>query len=496
MAASTMRDQATRGAILIGASQIYRIVTAFVSSVILARLLTPADFGLNAIVASCVGLITLIQDFGLTQATIQRQRLSTAQTSALFWLALGASLMLAILLALSAPLVAWFFGDERLSPLTIAFSSLIFVSGAQSQQLALLSRDLRFKALAGIDAISTSASVIAGVIFAWMTGSYWAFFVGNLAAGIVGLVGVWIWCPLRPGRPSFDGEWKEIISFGSGISGFNIANYFARNADYVLIGKFYGSTELGFYDRAYKLLLFPLQQIQGPLGRIMLPMLARIQSDPERYRKAYTESISLLMILTQPGLIMVTIFADDVFAILFGPHWAPAVPIFRWLGLCGLHQVMTSTTGWLFMSQGRSGDLFRIGVINAVATVIAVVIGLPWGALGVAMSYTVANYVVLLPITWWWAGAKGPVRTADLIRTAVPHVAATAASAIVLLEAARGPSRAGIALCFGLMIASYLVYVAIMLLYPAKRAILASYIASFARILVGARPAELGNNAR
>jgi polysaccharide transporter, PST family len=496
MAESTIRDQATRGAILIGASQIYRIGTTFVSSVILARLLTPADFGLNAIVASCVGLITLIQDIGLAQATIQRQRLTTAQTSALFWLAFGAGLLLAIFLALSAPLVAWFFGDGRLKLLIVAFSSLIFVSGAQSQQLALLSRDLRFKTLAGIDVISASASVIAGVIFAWMTMSYWAFFVGNLAASIVGLIGVWVSYPLRTGRPSFDGEFKEIISFGSGVSGFNIANYFARNADYVLIAKFYGSTELGFYDRAYKLLLFPLQQILGPLGRIMLPMLARIQSDPDRYRRAYTESISLLMILSQPGLIMVTIFADDVFSILFGPHWAPSVPIFRWLGLCGLHQVMTSTTGWLFVSQGRSGDLFRLGVVNAVATVISVVIGLPWGALGVAMSYTGANYAVLLPITWWWAGARGPVSTVELIRTAVPHAVATATSAVVLLVAARRATGAGVGLCFGLMIASYLVYVAIMLLYPAKRAILVSYIATFARILVGGRPAELSNTAR
>ena len=477
------RAQAARGAVLTGVGQAYHFVLSFASGIVMARLLTPGDFGLVAMVSSCMAFISLMQDLGLNQATIQRERISRAQSSALFWLLAGVSLVLALALAACAPFIAWFFGDSRLVALTMAFALVVLVSGCQSQHFALLNRELRFKTLVGIDTLRITVNAVVGVTVAWLTASYWALFAASLAGALVSLIAVWTLCSFRPGWPSFERDFKDIMRFGSGVSGFNLVNYFARNADKLLIGRFYGAEPLGLYDRAYRLLLFPLQQIQAPLGRVMLPLLARLQSDPERYRKAYTECVSLMMSASQPGLVFAIIFAEDVFLILLGPHWVPAAPIFRWLGVCALHQVMTATMGWLFLSQGRGGDLFKVGLISSAGTVASFVIGLPWGATGVAMAYTIADYLVRIPVTWRSAGRQGPVSTRNLVVTALPHAVATVASALALIGLGFAVPSRGASVCLGLGLASYAVYGLVLLAFPPKRLVLGRNVWAFAGLL-------------
>jgi PST family polysaccharide transporter len=199
------RAQATKGAALIGMAQAYRIGLNIISTVLLARLLTPDDFGLIAMVSTILAFVSLVQDLGLNQVTIQRQQISHAQISALFWVTAGFSFVLAVMLALCAPAVAWLFGDSRLVVLTIAFSFLVFLGGSQSQQLALLNRELRFKAIAAIDVLGVTASAVIGVSVAWLSSSYWALFAASLAATLVSFTCVWISCSFKPAKPSFEG---------------------------------------------------------------------------------------------------------------------------------------------------------------------------------------------------------------------------------------------------------------------------------------------------
>jgi PST family polysaccharide transporter len=467
-----MRAKAASGAVLTGAAQIYRTGINFVSSVFLARQLTPADFGLIAMVSTCVGLVAVIQDLGLNQAIIQRRTISKAQVSALFWLSLGFGLLLAVTLALSAPGIAWFYSESRLTPLTVAFAFLLVLGSTQSQLLALLNREFRIKALAAIDVLTATVGAIVGVTIAWLTASYWALFMSSLASIATSVACAWLMCSFRPGVPSFEGNFREMISFGSGVSGFNFANYFARNADNVLIGRFYGSEPLGLYDRAYRLLLFPLSQILSPLGRVLLPLLARLQSEPERYRKAYIEAITLLMLATQPGLVFSIIFAKDVFSILLGSQWTAAVPIFQWLGVAGLSQVMTSTLSWLFLSQGRGSDFFQIGLFSSLTTIASFVLGLPWGPQGVAVAYTINNYAILVPAMLWSSGRRGPVSTYNLVNAVIPHLVATAVTALTMISIWRVTTLPSLLGCAGLVTLCYSVYGLVLMLFPEKRSIL------------------------
>jgi polysaccharide transporter, PST family len=477
------RAQAARSASLMGAVQAYRVGLGFLSNVLLARLLTPNDFGLVAMVSTVVAFVALAQDVGLSQVTIQRPQISLAQISALFWTTSGISLALAVALASMAPLVALFFGEPRLAPLTCAFALLIFLNGSLSQLFALLNRELRFGAIATIDALNITASAGVGVWVAWLTESYWALFASGLASTLVSLTCLWRMCGFRPVKPSFQGQFWEFVHFGAGVSGFHLANYFARNADNILIGKFYGSGPLGYYDRAYRLLLFPLEQIRNPLGRIMVPALSRLHHEPLRYRNAYLECITLMMIAVQPGLAFTIVFANQVFTILFGSHWLAAAPIFQWLGACGLHQIMTGTTGWLFLSQGRGGDFFKIGLFAGITTVISFVVGLPWGPLGVAIAYALSDYVIRLPMVLWWACRRGPIGLRELVFGVLPHAAATCTTLITLMGIAIAfPTPSPVA-SIGLVVASYVVYGIVIAIFPEKRRVLQANLRGFAGVL-------------
>jgi PST family polysaccharide transporter len=386
----------------------------------------------------------------------------------LFWLCVASGFALALLLALSAPLVAWFFGDARLVGLTIASAGVVLLGSSQSQHLALLNRDMRFKAIAGIDALSITVASLTGITLAWLTSSYWALFAVGLSSVLTSLACAWALSDFRPGRPSWGVDLREIIRFGSGVSGFNLVNYFARNADKLLIGRYWGSGDLAFYDRAYRLLLFPLEQVRNPLARVMLPVLSRLQYDAARYRRAYADCVSLMLLVTQPGLVFACVFSNEVFEFLLGPRWLPAAPIFQWLGICALHQVMTTTVAWLFLSQGRGGEYFRLGAISAVTTVASFLAGLPWGPMGVAIAYTVTDYALRLPLSFWSAARRGPVSLRDLSRIALPHTAATCASAAMLVAAAT-ISPFGANTFLALLPLSYAVYGCVLMGFPAKQ---------------------------
>lgn len=481
------RGEAAKNVMFMGAAQAWRVGIGFVFAGATARLLAPSDFGLVAMVATVTALVTMIQDLGATQAVVQRDRINPGQLNALFWISVALGCVLALLLAISSGAVARFFGEPRLEGLMIAFTAPIVAGGLQAIPFALLNRHMRFRELALIEALAAAASFVIGLMLAWQLASYWALYAAACASALVMLVGCWAGSGFQPGRPTFDRETRAMIGFGSGVSGFNLANYFSRNADNILIGRVFGDVALGFYDRAYRLLLFPLSQIHAPIGRVMIPLLSRSLADPPRYRRSYMECVSLLLLATQPAILFATLYAEDVFRVLLGERWIACAPIFAWLGLAGLHQVMTSTIGWLYISQGRGGSFFRLGLFGAVTTVASFIAGLPWGPVGVAAAYAISDYIVRLPVTWASAGRQGPVSARDLYTMAAPHALATAAAAVALLALKPMAHTPNVLLLCGVLVGtSYAIYLAVLILFPEKR----TYIlrnAEFLRARVWAR---------
>ncbi len=425
--AEELRRQVTRGAIHTGAAQAIRMLTQMGSVVILSRLLSPSDFGLLAMAGPVLAFAALFQDMGLSQALVQKSSITSEEVNSIFWINVTLNGAITIALALLGPLVGIFYQDARAGVLTSAMSIAILVSGIGAAFNAVLTRRMAFGILAMIDASAAVAALATSIVWALIAPSYWALYAGSLVGAAIPTVGAWAAAAWMPSRPRLAPGWRALLNFGAGLTGFNLANYFSRNLDNILIGRYRGNLALGLYDRAYKLLLFPLQQINNPIARVMVPALSRLISEPDRYRSAYLRTLGQILLVTLPGVAFLIGSADILIPTLLGERWRDATPIFEALGFAGLLQPLNNTSGWLFISQGRSKDFMWWGIAGAISCVIAFLIGLPFGPVGVAIAYAASEYI-RTPALWWLIARRGPIGLSDIIRTASPHIAGAVVS--------------------------------------------------------------------
>lgn len=487
-----LKSRALSGAALIGLAQAIKLVTQMASVVLLARLIAPGDFGLFAMVMPIVAFIMMFQDLGLTQATITRKTLSVQEANTLFWLSAAAASTLAITLLCASPLVAIFYGEPRLTNLVATLSFAVFTSGLVSQHLALLSRQMRFGALAAIDIASTIIAFAASILVASIHPSPWAMVASVLAGMGTSLVLVWLIVGWLPGRPALSGI-GDLLRFSGGLSLFNITTFIARNSDKVLIGRFVGSTPLGLYDRGYRLLLFPLQQVSYPLARIAIPILSRLTGEPHRYHHAYARLVRQMLLLITPGMVMLILFSERLIRLLLGNGWEGVVPIFQWLGIAGLVLPVTASIAWLFTSQGRAVEFGQWGLFSMFTCLGAYCIGLRWGAVGVAAAYTLSELLIRVPLLWWWVGRRGPVSAKALFQITAPFLLVGAVSAATLLSLERQLGESDLlSLIFG-GFTSYVAGWTSLLLLPAGRRMvqenvsLASGVLNHGRALIARR---------
>jgi PST family polysaccharide transporter len=264
-----------------------------------------------------------------------------------------------------------------------------------------------------------------------------------------------------------------MLAFGGNLTGFNIINYFARNTDNLLIGRFFGAQQLGFYSKAYSLLLLPLRQIIAPITAVAVPALSRLADSPQRYRQTYLRILEKIAIVTMPGVAFMIATSDWLILLILGPQWSQASRIFYLLGIVGLVQPIASSTGWLFITQDRTRHQFQWGFIGGSLAIVAIVAGLPWGPVGVAASYSISGFCIRTPLLFWFVGREGPVRTIDFYRTSIPGACA-ALSVVILLLGLRqwtqiSSPMAGLSLSFGITLVATLL---VLFVLPKGRRIL------------------------
>lgn len=460
-------QKAVSGAVYLGLSQIGRLVLTTLSTIVIARLLTPDDYGVMAMAAPVIALILMFQDLGLSAATIQKPTLTQAESSALFWINLFASLGVALALVAVSPLVGWFYGDPRAGYVTAASAIAVLVSGIALQHGALLNRHMRFAMLSGIDIANALATFLIAAAAAFFLRSYWALFLGTLAGSLVQTILLWRYSSWRPDRQIRVRGAGDLARFGGHVTGFNLVNFFVRNADFILIARFAGSGAVGLYDRSYKLMMLPLQNINAPVNRLLLPLLSRLHDQPAQYRRTFTFAVRAVMLASAPGIAIATALSDRLMPFLLGERWAAAGPIFFWLGLTGLVQPIANMTGVLFMSSGRAKTMMHWGLFSAAITLLGFAIGLYLaGPVGVAASLFV-TMLVRLPLLFALSVRGTSVRQIDLYGAQfVPLFGAGIAVAIAL--AAAPFLSIGPLLCFAIPLA-YTLAIAAALLTPGGR---------------------------
>lgn len=428
------------GAITIS-SQAGKFFLSLVSTMILARLLTPRDFGLVVMVTTVTSFLRVFKDAGLSIATVQRERITHAQVSNLFWINVAISALSTLIVAALAPVIAWFYHNPRLMSITLLLSITFLISGSTVQHQALLKRQMRFKALALIEVSSMAVGVLVGVVMALLGYRYWSLVGSSVSMETAGLILTWSVSRWRPGLPTRRSGTGPLLSFGAHRTAGDFILSLARGSDNLLIGHFYGAAAVGLYSRASALLMKPLEQFLSPINAVFMPALSRLQSHPERYRSTFLrlyEAIALLAFLFT-GLFLA--LARPLTLVLLGPKWEQAAVIFGGFTVAALCIPLANASAWLFISQGRGRDMFVTQSINACAVVLSFVAGLPFGPVGVAIAFSISNLLVRVPIYYFSVGRRGPVTTADLWRVFFRHlpvwVVVFSATFIALVLAAR-----------------------------------------------------------
>lgn len=393
---SDLKRRTVRGGAVTLSAQGVKFGLKLGSTAILARLLTPADFGLIAMVTVVTGFVEMFKDAGLSTATVQRERITHAQVSTLFWINVALSALIMCVIAAMAPAIAWFYGDARLLPVTLALSGTMIFGGLAVQHQALLRRKMQFGRLAVIEIASMTAGIAAAVAMAWFGFTYWSL-VGMTAAtaATTALLSFTLsgWIPGLPVRGS---GVMPMLKFGSNLAGYQMINHLSRNADNFAIGWWWGPGVLGIYSRSYALLFLPWYQVLAPLHGVVLPGLCRLTTDELTFRTYYRRSLSVVAWLSFGIIGVCCIYVNELVSIVMGPAWSGVVPLFLLLSPTAAIMSVRAATVWVYSSVGEMGRQLRYGAISAIVLVVAILSACPFGPEWVAIAVSVVQIVQFL----------------------------------------------------------------------------------------------------
>lgn len=393
--------RAARGVAITALGQGCRLLVQFLSIVILARLLEPADYGLVAMATAAVGLANVLLDFGLSAAAVQAKILTPAQESNLFWLNTAAGLALATLVLIAARPIASIYSEPLVSNIVMALSVTFLMAGLTVQHRARLIRRLRFIALSVVDVLSAAIGLCLAILLGVQGLGYWALVVQALAQSATTMLATLSLERWKPGLPARGSNMRPLLKFSLSLTATQTLGYVSRRVDSLVIGSRFGANELGFYNRAFQLLTLPLSQIQAPATNVALPVLSRLQDEPQSYNRYLLHAQTVLLHVVVGALALGAAQAPPLVRIVLGPDWARVVPIFQVLAIGGAFQAAGYAAYWVFLSRQLTAANFRYALVARPIVISLVLVGAFFGPLAVAAGYS-AGLAVIWPLSLWW----------------------------------------------------------------------------------------------
>lgn len=409
--------EAGRGALALLSGQWLKYLVQIASLVVLARLLTPSDYGLMAMAMAIVGLANVFGDFGLSLAAVQAKVLSQGQKSNLFWLNSAIGFVTGLVIALASPAIAWLYDDDRLVGLCVLLAAAFPLNGIAVQFRTELNRNRQFKWLALTEVSGQLAGFVLAVFAALAGLGYWSLGIQLVAASFFGLIIAFVGTRWRPGPPSRGQSMSSLLRFGANTFGVQFVNYASSNIDSVLIGRELGAAVLGLYNRAFQLMSLPLQQLASPLTRIVMPYLSRLSTG-----ESFQSAANRVQVVLGYGLIGVLSLlagtSEPFLAVVLGPEWATAWPILEILALGGLFQALGYVYYWIFLARARTGLLFWSELFGRSIMVALMFLWVQDGPEFVALASAIGLFLIWLVATTVTVPRLG-VRTTPIVITAL-----------------------------------------------------------------------------
>jgi PST family polysaccharide transporter len=383
-------------------SQIGAVGSQFIITIILARLLAPSDFGILSMTTVFTGFVSIFSNMGIGGALIQKQDTDERHLSSAFWLNIIAGIVLTILMMAASPFIAWFYNKPQLEPIIMVMSLNYFLASFTIVQQTILAKNMDFKRLAARDIIAVITGGLVGIILAYYGFGVWSLVYQSITYTLMNVILLWT---VSPWRPKFIFSKKailDIFNFSANLTGFSIANYFSRNVDYLLIGKYLGAEALGYYTLAYKLMLVPLQNVSWVTNKVMFPAFSNIQNNLKKLSEVYLKMVKAVSLITFPMMFVLFAASQEFITVIFGPKWESAVVIVRILCLCGALQSIGSLSSTIYQSLNETQIQFRLQLVATLIVTVAVIAGLNFGIKGVALFYTL-QYLIWFNINYFVA---------------------------------------------------------------------------------------------
>jgi O-antigen/teichoic acid export membrane protein len=374
---------------------------SLVLTAILARILLPEDYGLIGMVATLTALLQVFANMGLSWATVRSTDLNMHQVSGLFWVNLVVGVLVWGVMAAAAPFVAQFYGAPALNLIAVVSGVSFVMAGASVQPIALLTRAMDFRRISIIEMIALCCSATVALCLAFAGAGYWALVAQGPVQALVRLV-----LSIGPSRmrvlaPCWAPGLSAMIRFGGllVLNGFLI--FIARNLDSVMIGKVWGAAELGYYNRAYFLMLLPSMLASSVLSQVMVSALSSMQHDRAQLASAYRRALGMVAYFGTPMALGLALTASSVVPLVYGPGWDKVVLLLAWLSIAGITQPIYNTNGWLFTACGRAKTYFWVTLANTMILGTVFALTVSQGTIALAQAYGITMGLVLpLPALW------------------------------------------------------------------------------------------------
>jgi len=414
------RSIAARGGATVLTSQLIKLVLQFVSTVVLARLLTPEIFGLMAMVLAVTTMAEVLRDFGLSTAVLNARTISPMQQSNLFWVNTGIGFGCTVVMLLAAPLLGLIYDQPEIVDVALVVAIVFTLNGMSTQFITSVNRQLRFRALMLIDLAPQIISTSIAVTLAVHDCGIWSLAAQQISLSLITLLLSWTLSGWTPNRPTKQVPIREFVVAGGHVAGTRILSVIAQNAPSMGIGVSLGASQLGIFNRAFQLCLMPLNQINAPMTRVALPLLSELSTNNQRFSQAIRKSQSISLYLTAPLLLLMAGLSSPIVEILLGPGWEPVAPILTALCIGGAFRAISQVTFWVFVSKKLTRQQLRFSSISQPLIAAITLVGLFWGTLGVAIAHSVAYCLVwAMGISYIGRLANIPARDlmVDAIRT-------------------------------------------------------------------------------
>lgn len=402
-----LRDRVVRGLGWVAASQLLMQLSRAGVAVLLARLLTPEQFGVAAIVLVFASLVLVFSDLALGAALVQAKTLTEADRSTAFWTTIAAGFVFCgVGIGLSGP-IASLFGEPDVKPLCMALSASFLITSIAVTHQSLLVREMEFRRLETQTMVSVLIGGAVGVAVALAGKGSWAIIAQQLGTATAASILLWVLSPWRP-RFMFSREsLRRMGGFSLPLVGHRLLFYVHRNADNLLVARFVGPAALGSYQLAYNLMLVPMSRIGGPLQRVFAPAFARMQDDPERIAETWARLTRMVASIALPALVGLVVVAPDFVTVVLGDKWQQVAPIVQLLAWVGMIQALQAINIDILQARNRTTTILRYSLLFCIAHVIGFAVGVHWGVLGVAAAYAVTSLLVEPVLTVLTARALG-----------------------------------------------------------------------------------------